>query len=51
MSAPAGTRPDREPSPADAAASILHPLARALLVLTFTTGLVDAFSYLGHAKG
>src|SRR3954470_5888648 len=24
-----------------------HPLARALLVLTFTTGLVDAVSYLG----
>jgi uncharacterized membrane protein YoaK (UPF0700 family) len=30
-----------------AAASIRHPLARALLVLTFTTGLVDASSYLG----
>jgi uncharacterized membrane protein YoaK (UPF0700 family) len=30
-----------------AAASIRHPLARALLVLTFTTGLVDAVSYLG----
>ena len=27
--------------------SIRHPLARALLVLTFTTGLVDAVSYLG----
>jgi uncharacterized membrane protein YoaK (UPF0700 family) len=27
--------------------SIQHPLARALLVLTFTTGLVDAVSYLG----
>jgi uncharacterized membrane protein YoaK (UPF0700 family) len=27
--------------------SIRHPLARALLVLTFTTGLVDAASYLG----
>jgi uncharacterized membrane protein YoaK (UPF0700 family) len=30
-----------------AARSIRHPLARALLVLTFTTGLVDAVSYLG----
>src|SRR5438445_11358679 len=30
-----------------AARSIQHPLARALLVLTFTTGLVDAVSYLG----
>jgi uncharacterized membrane protein YoaK (UPF0700 family) len=30
-----------------AAASIRHPLSRALLVLTFTTGLVDAASYLG----
>ena len=30
-----------------AARSLHHPLARALLVLTFTTGLVDAVSYLG----
>ncbi|HEY1478751.1 MAG TPA: YoaK family protein [Gaiellales bacterium] len=30
-----------------AARSIRHPLTRALLVLTFTTGLVDAVSYLG----
>ncbi len=30
-----------------AARSIQHPLTRALLVLTFTTGLVDAVSYLG----
>src|ERR1700730_4742059 len=29
------------------ATSIEHPLVRALLVLTFTTGLVDAVSYLG----
>ena len=28
------------------AASVRHPLTRALLVLTFTTGLVDAVSYL-----
>jgi uncharacterized membrane protein YoaK (UPF0700 family) len=30
-----------------AARSIRHPLTRTLLVLTFTTGLVDAASYLG----
>ena len=30
-----------------AAHTIRHPLARTLLVLTFTTGLVDAVSYLG----
>jgi len=30
-----------------AARSIRHPLARTLLVLTFTTGIVDAVSYLG----
>src|SRR5271154_5158716 len=30
-----------------ASRSIRHPLARTLLVLTFTTGLVDATSYLG----
>ena len=32
---------------ARAARSIRHPLARALLALTFTTGLVDAVSFLG----
>jgi uncharacterized membrane protein YoaK (UPF0700 family) len=32
---------------ARAARSTRHPLTRALLVLTFTTGLVDAVSYLG----
>jgi len=33
-----------------AARNILHPLSRTLLVLTFTTGLIDAVSYLriGH---
>jgi uncharacterized membrane protein YoaK (UPF0700 family) len=30
-----------------AAASVVHPLARTLLALTFTTGVVDAVSYLG----
>jgi uncharacterized membrane protein YoaK (UPF0700 family) len=33
-----------------AALSIRHPLARALLVLTFTTGLVDAVSFLGLGR-
>jgi uncharacterized membrane protein YoaK (UPF0700 family) len=33
-----------------AARSIQHPLARALLVLTFTTGIVDAVSYLGLGR-
>ena len=37
---------DRE-ALASAARSVQHPLARALLVLTFTTGIVDAVSYLG----
>jgi uncharacterized membrane protein YoaK (UPF0700 family) len=30
--------------------AIRHPLVRALLVLTFTTGLVDAVSYLGLGR-
>ncbi len=33
--------------PQRAARSLNHPLTRALLVLTFTTGLVDGVSYLG----
>ena len=33
-----------------ASKSIQHPLTRALLVLTFTTGLVDAVSYLGLGR-
>src|SRR3954447_10621490 len=33
-----------------AAASIRHPLTRALLVLTLTTGLVDAVCYLGLGR-
>ncbi|MEA2202395.1 MAG: hypothetical protein QOI89_2991 [Solirubrobacteraceae bacterium] len=36
-----------EPLAQRAAGSIRHPLTRTLLVLTFTTGLVDAVSYLG----
>jgi uncharacterized membrane protein YoaK (UPF0700 family) len=38
---------DRDEQRRRAAASIRDPLARALLVLTFTTGVVDAVSYLG----
>ncbi len=37
----------QEPLSEAAARSIRHPLTRALLVLTLTTGLVDAASYLG----
>lgn len=33
-----------------AAASVRHPLTRALVVLTFTTGLVDAVAYLGLGR-
>src|SRR6201985_22274 len=33
-----------------AAASLRHPLTRALLALTFTTGLVDAVSYLALGR-
>jgi uncharacterized membrane protein YoaK (UPF0700 family) len=47
---PAATRPDREPIGVLAGRSIRHPLARALLVLTFSTGLVDAVSYLGLGR-
>src|ERR1700755_160490 len=47
---PAAARPGQEPLGALPARSIRHPLARALLVLTFTTGLVDAASYLGLGR-
>jgi uncharacterized membrane protein YoaK (UPF0700 family) len=36
--------------PVRAAGSLAHPLTRALLVLTFTTGLVDATCYLGLGR-
>src|SRR5664279_1269323 len=36
--------------PQRAARTIRHPLSRTLLVLTFTTGLVDAVSYLGLGR-
>lgn len=38
---------DRPPPGPPARASLHHPLARALLALTFTTGLIDAVSFLG----
>jgi uncharacterized membrane protein YoaK (UPF0700 family) len=38
------------PSKEAIARSVRHPLVRALLVLTFTTGLVDAVSYLGLGR-
>jgi uncharacterized membrane protein YoaK (UPF0700 family) len=31
-------------------ASLRHPLTRGLLALTFTTGVVDAVSYLGLGR-
>ncbi|MEA2306660.1 MAG: hypothetical protein QOH43_3940 [Solirubrobacteraceae bacterium] len=47
---PAAAPPDREPIGRLAARSVRHPLARALLVMTFSTGLVDAVSYLGLGR-
>src|SRR3954454_14849005 len=47
---PPGARPVPEAVGAGAARSIRHPLARALLALTFSTGLVDAVSYLGLGR-
>jgi uncharacterized membrane protein YoaK (UPF0700 family) len=48
---PAGARPLLKAVGGGAASSIRHPLARALLALTFSTGLVDAVSYLGLGLG
>jgi uncharacterized membrane protein YoaK (UPF0700 family) len=42
--------PDHEALRHRAARSIQHPLARMLLMLTFTTGLVDAVSFLGLGR-
>lgn len=38
------------PSPALSVRSLRHPLTRALILLTLTTGLVDAASYLGLGR-
>ena len=54
MSAPAASvraaGDDRQTLAQRAAASVNHPLTRALIVLTFTTGLIDAVSYLGLGR-
>src|SRR3954451_12088913 len=51
MSAPpAEPRPNRRPVAGRADGSIRDPLARGLLALTFSTGLVDAVSYLGLGR-
>jgi uncharacterized membrane protein YoaK (UPF0700 family) len=47
---PAGARAVPKALGDGAARSIRHPLARALLALTFSTGLVDAVSYLGLGR-
>src|SRR3954471_16235553 len=47
---PPGARPVPEAVGAGAARSIRPPLARALLALTFSTGLVEAVSYLGLGR-
>ena len=47
---PSGARPVPRTVGDGAARSIRHPLARALLALTFSTGLVDAVSYLGLGR-
>jgi uncharacterized membrane protein YoaK (UPF0700 family) len=46
----ASTKPFNEEALKRGAGSVRHPLARALLVLTFTTGLIDAVSYLGLGR-
>ncbi len=53
MTPPAASVPAAPEAPTlaqRAAASITHPLTRALLVLSFTTGLIDAVSYLGLGR-
>jgi uncharacterized membrane protein YoaK (UPF0700 family) len=47
---PAEPRPDHEPVAGRTGPGIRDPLARGLLVLTFSTGLVDAVSYLGLGR-
>jgi uncharacterized membrane protein YoaK (UPF0700 family) len=53
MNAPAtsaSSKPFNEDALKRGVASVKHPLTQALLVLTFTTGLVDAVSYLGLGR-
>ena len=47
MAADTTRRPSGQELARRAAASVTHPLSVALLTLTFTTGLIDAASYLG----
>jgi uncharacterized membrane protein YoaK (UPF0700 family) len=47
---PAGAHGAREPTGGRAAGSLRDPLVRVLLVMTFTTGVVDAVSYLGLGR-
>jgi uncharacterized membrane protein YoaK (UPF0700 family) len=50
MSAGSGAAPFNEEALKRGVTSVRHPLAQALLVLTFTTGLVDAVSYLALGR-
>lgn len=50
IAGPMGGPPFDEAMLKRGAASVRHPLARALLVLTFTTGLIDAVSYLALGR-
>jgi uncharacterized membrane protein YoaK (UPF0700 family) len=50
MSASGALEGGRLPLGERAARSIRHPLSRTLLVLTFTTGVIDAVSYLGLGR-
>jgi uncharacterized membrane protein YoaK (UPF0700 family) len=45
-----GSAPDAATVREDAARSIRHPLTRALLLMTFSTGVIDAASYLGLGR-
>ena len=47
---PASVRPFNEAALRRGVESVRHPLTRALLALTFTTGLVDAVSYLALGR-
>jgi uncharacterized membrane protein YoaK (UPF0700 family) len=50
VTSPTGTAAIERRWVQSAAGNLRHPLTRALLVLTFTTGLVDAVSYLGLGR-
>jgi uncharacterized membrane protein YoaK (UPF0700 family) len=50
LTGPVGSEPFDEQALKRGVTSVKHPLTRALLVLTFTTGVVDAVSYLGLGR-